>query len=291
LHTASTSRLILPLLLALLSAGCSDVQETQVPAQSSGQGERIAAQRVQLGVAKLREDGVLEISLSRDLDGNSVHGYFVLPPEDPRYAREREHLGEMVPGREVPYFANCEKDLARTADRVLVQGGQWTLESSEGGAQDIQRLQETGRDGLARCGGADLKLEFPDAVFGTSRTLGELELSALFNDPGRFQSALARHASSLDAEGKVRVLEYAAIFGGPEVRRAAARTFRELLADPRVAESIQLAAAGNVFNACDALRDVMAESSQGPDPEGQWVSLEKYMTGRGIKLESCRLGR
>jgi hypothetical protein len=108
LHTASTSRLILPLLLALLSAGCSDVQETQVPAQSSGQGERIAAQRVQLGVAKLREDGVLEISLSRDLDGNSVHGYFVLPPEDPRYAREREHLGEMIPGREVPYFANMD---------------------------------------------------------------------------------------------------------------------------------------------------------------------------------------
>jgi hypothetical protein len=108
LHTASTSRLILPLLLALLSAGCSDVQETQVPAQPPGQGERVAAQRVQLGVAKLREDGALEISLSRDLDGNAVHGYFVLQPDDPRYAREREHLGEMVPGREVPYFANLD---------------------------------------------------------------------------------------------------------------------------------------------------------------------------------------
>lgn len=108
MHTGSTSRLNLPLLLALLSAGCSDVQETQVSAQPPSQGERVAVQRVQLGVAKLRDDGVLEISLSRDLDGNSVHGYFVLQPEDPRYAREREHLGEMVPGREVPYFANMD---------------------------------------------------------------------------------------------------------------------------------------------------------------------------------------
>lgn len=108
MHRPSESRPILTLLLVLLSAGCSDLQETQVSAQPPGQGDRVAEQRVQLGVAKLREDGVLEISLSRDLDGNSVHGYFVLQPDDPRYAREREHLGEMVPGREVPYFANTD---------------------------------------------------------------------------------------------------------------------------------------------------------------------------------------
>jgi hypothetical protein len=64
---------------------------------------------LQLGVAMLRDDGVLEISLSRDMDGNAVHGYFELHPEDPRYAREREHIGEMAPGREVPYFANRQE--------------------------------------------------------------------------------------------------------------------------------------------------------------------------------------
>lgn len=106
---SSSSRLILPLLVGLLCAGCQDVPGTEESSRSSIDDKRIAGERVQLGVALLREDGVLEISLSRDLDGNSVHGYFELHPDDPRYAREREHIGEMVPGREVPYFANLDQ--------------------------------------------------------------------------------------------------------------------------------------------------------------------------------------
>lgn len=95
--------LLVSLMAGSLASGPADAGSVGA---EPGAGSAADAGRVQLGVAKLRDDGTLEISLSRDLDGNFVEGYFLLRPDDPRYDREMAHLGELVPGREVPYFAN-----------------------------------------------------------------------------------------------------------------------------------------------------------------------------------------
>lgn len=186
---------------------------------------------------------------------------------------------------------DCERQLAHTVDALLVQGGDWTLAASGPQAQAIHALQAQGRGGLQQCGGTDLRLEFRNGVSDAKAPLGALEVSAVFNDPVLFQAALAGPGPAPDDMRSMEVLELALIFGGPDVRRAAVRTFRGVLADTGRAESIRLAAAGNVHGACDALRDLAAEAPQAPREAARWVSLEEYLAKRGVDLASCGFER
>ncbi len=65
----------------------------------------------QIGIARMRDDGTIELHLVATSTGGAVGDALILvSPSEERYASIREHVGEIPPGRAVPVRPFPEKE-------------------------------------------------------------------------------------------------------------------------------------------------------------------------------------